>query len=393
MKIQFKPAFSKETLEKFISQIAQIINQRENGSVLNLARRDQLYRVKQIQDNQQILQKYLNSKKPVDYLFLDLSTQMIEDEIDLQKYLSENIKDSKNQIVLFILDADKLFDERSLLLGNIDRLQHQIYEISIIYFFQKNITLNKYCQKFSRFTTCYQNVNIFPYYLKEDSKIFITQLEQRFNIKVSNNIFDLILDRCGGHFWLIKQAVRQFSKDQNPKNIFANEDMKFRLRVIADEFEPEETDLLEKIIKKDFNFSPVEKDILGFFVKNRLLYKQGHHYLFSIPILKDYLIEQLSQKTQLKINERNQIVINNVITDGYFSKKERKVICSFIKNKNKIMRREEIAKIIWGKNYEDTYTDWALDQIIRRLRLKFIKLGLDKNLIKTIKNQGYLFYK
>lgn len=391
MKIQFKPAFSKETLEKFISQIAQIINQHEGGSILNLARRDQLYRAKQLQENRKIFQKYLSSKKPIDYFFLDLSTQMVEDEIDLQKYLSENIKDSKNQKVLFILDADKLFDERSLLLGNIDQLQHQIPEISIIYFFQKNITLNKYRQKFSRFTTCYQNVNIFPYYLKEDSKIFITQLEQRFNIKVPDNISDLILDRCGGHFWLIKQAVRQFLKDKNPKNIFTNEDMRFRLKVIIDEFEPEEIALLEKIIKEDFNFSPVEKDVLGFFMKNRLLYKHANEYVFSMPILKDYLSEQLSQKTQLKINERKQILINDVITDGYFSKKERKVICSFIENKNKIMRREEVAKIIWGKNYEDVYTDWALDQIVRRLRIKFIKLGLEKNLIKTIKNQGYLF--
>jgi len=391
MKIQFKPAFSEETLEKFISQLALIINQYESGSILNLARRDQLYRAKQLQDNQKTFQKFLKNQKMIDYLFLDLSTQMIEDDIDLQKYLSENIKNTKNQSVLFILDADKLLDEGSLLLGNIDRLQHQTHGISIIYFFQKNITLNKYRRKFSRFTTCYQNVNIFPYYLKEDSKIFITQLEQRFNIKVPNNISDLILDRCGGYFWLIKQAVRQFSKEKNQKNIFTNEDMSFRLRVIADEFEPEETDLLEKIIKKDFDFSSVEKDILSFFVKNRFLYKQGRQYLFSIPILKDYLSEQLSQKTQLKINERKQIVINDVIADGYFSKKEKKVICSFIENINKIIKREDIAKVIWGSNYQDVYTDWALDQLIRRLRNKFIKLGLRPKLIKTIKNQGYIF--
>ena len=297
----------------------------------------------------------------------------------------------KYYTVLFILDADKLLDERSLLLGNIDRLQHQLSGISIIYFFQKNITLNKYRHKFSRFSSCFQNIVVFPYYQKNDCQIFISQLEQRFNIQVPDSVSDLILDRCGGHFWLIKQAVRQFSKDRNEKNIFNSEDMLFRLKVIADEFEPEEIDLLEKIIKKDFEFSLEEKNILNFFVKNRFLYKQGRQYLFSIPILKDYLVEQLSQKIQLKINERKQILINNVITDGYFSKKERKVICSFVESKGKIITREDMAEVIWGSNYQDVYTDWALDQLIKRLRNKFVKLDLSPKLIKTIKNQGYIF--
>jgi len=393
MKVRFKPAFSKETFEKFIGEIAKIINQKECGSILNLARRDQLYRVKQLQDNQKSLRKIINNKKSVHFLFLDLSSQMIEDEIDLKKYLEKNIKNSKNNIVLFILDADKLFDERSLLLGGIDGLRHQIPNISIVYFFQKNIFLNKYLKKFARFTTSYQNIIIFPYYQREDCQVFIAQLEQRFNIKVRKKTSNLILDRCGGHFWLIKQAVRQLAKDKVINNIFNNEDMIFRLKVIADEFEPEEKDLLEKIIKEDFNFLSEEKDILTYFLKNRFLYKRDRQYFFSIPILKDYLTEQISQKNQIKINERKQIVINNIITDGYFSKKEKRMMIFFIKNINKIVRREEVAKEIWREDYQELYTDWALDQFIRRLRLKFIKLGLDQKMIKTKKNQGFIFNK
>ena len=393
MKVRFKPAFSKETFEKFIGEIAKIINQKECGSILNLARRDQLYRVKQLQDNQKSLRKIINNKKSVHFLFLDLSSQMIEDEIDLKKYLEKNIKNSKNNIVLFILDADKLFDERSLLLGGIDGLRHQIPNISIVYFFQKNIFLNKYLKKFARFTTSYQNIIIFPYYQREDCQVFIAQLEQRFNIKVRKKTSNLILDRCGGHFWLIKQAVRQLAKDKVINNIFNNEDMIFRLKVIADEFEPEEKDLLEKIIKEDFNFLSEEKNILTYFLKNKFLYKRDRQYFFSIPILKDYLTEQISQKNQIKINERKQIVINNIITDGYFSKKEKRMMIFFIKNINKIVRREEVAKEIWREDYQELYTDWALDQFIRRLRLKFIKLGLDQKMIKTKKNQGFIFNK
>ena len=77
--------------------------------------------------------------------------------------------------------------------------------------------------------------------------------------------------------------------------------------------------------------------------------------------------------------------------EGFFSRREKRIIKLFLENKEKTLSREGIALAIWSNNKENLYTDWALDQIIRRLRNKFVKLGLSRQLIRTIKNQGYLF--
>lgn len=52
-----------------------------------------------------------------------------------------------------------------------------------------------------------------------------------------------------------------------------------------------------------------------------------------------------------------------------------------------IISKEEIAKTLWPINWEDNYSEWAINQTIYRIRSK---LKNDKFDLKTIKNKGFI---
>jgi len=60
-----------------------------------------------------------------------------------------------------------------------------------------------------------------------------------------------------------------------------------------------------------------------------------------------------------------------------------------IKNTNRVVTRDELAKAIWPINTEDYYSDWAVDRLVARLRSKIADLGMTREAVKTVRNQGY----
>ena len=49
---------------------------------------------------------------------------------------------------------------------------------------------------------------------------------------------------------------------------------------------------------------------------------------------------------------------------------------------------DEIGEALWGKDSYDKYSDWAIDQLISKLRKKLETLGF-KNVLKTVRGKGY----
>lgn len=390
MTTQLHQPFTKHTLNTFIQKLGSIIKSGECGSVLNLARRDQLYRVKQLKEHHVLIQKYLNKHKKSKIVFLDLSTEMIEDAKDLKIYLKSHVENNI-RMVIFILDADKLLFENKGVLSYLDNLHHENPLISFIYLFQKNMLLPKFTKKFASFSTLYQNIHIFPLFERKDTEEFMIQMSQRFDTVFPIKIKEQILNICGGNLWLIKQACRQYAQTQDISTLFESEGMQTRLHVIHNEFEPEEKAVLKKIALHQDVSSPDETSIIRYFTTNRFIQKNKNRYVISIPILDRFILDQQNRRHNIKLNERDQITINEVAIDNILSHREKKLLKFFIQHPNTVVPRDKVAHVFWGDNSQEQYTDWALDQIIRRLRIKFEKLGLKPKLLQTIKNQGYSF--
>ena len=57
--------------------------------------------------------------------------------------------------------------------------------------------------------------------------------------------------------------------------------------------------------------------------------------------------------------------------------------------KGEIVTRDIVAEIIWKNNTEEKYSDWAIDQVIHRIREK-IRKAKSPHKILTKKGQGFI---
>ena len=59
-----------------------------------------------------------------------------------------------------------------------------------------------------------------------------------------------------------------------------------------------------------------------------------------------------------------------------------------MENSDKLRSRDEIGDTLWGKESYEKYSDWAIDQLMSKLRKKLEKLGI-KDRLATVRGKGY----
>ncbi len=73
-----------------------------------------------------------------------------------------------------------------------------------------------------------------------------------------------------------------------------------------------------------------------------------------------------------------------------FSRKELRVFKLLLEHRNSIVSRDEIAQRMWQGNVQEQYSDWAIDQLIARLRKRFVTFFLPSRLISVVRGRGYV---
>jgi len=59
------------------------------------------------------------------------------------------------------------------------------------------------------------------------------------------------------------------------------------------------------------------------------------------------------------------------------------------KHHGSVVSREMLADAIWGNDSVDKYSDWAIDQLIHRLKVKL--MAFDRTvLVKTVRGRGFV---
>ncbi len=76
-----------------------------------------------------------------------------------------------------------------------------------------------------------------------------------------------------------------------------------------------------------------------------------------------------------------------------FSPSEHRVLAYLQEHEGQTIPREDIARIVWGEEeWEDKYSDWAIGQLVYRLRQK-LAYGASQDVIETRKGQGFEYRK
>lgn len=384
-------ALPDNTFEDLVAPWLKIVSKNESVSILNLSQRSQLYRINQLVNNKKLIKKYVHDSASLHIEIVNLMSLSIENTDELKQYLYGKCLNHK-KTAFFIVDADRLIEEKEELLGILNSLPYEKKNTSLLFFFNRNLFLPRLINKLKKYSTILQNTIIVPYYLKNSIAHYIDFESTLYGIKLPKSLIESVINQCGGRMWLVKQAIRYFATTGEVKNIFSHDGMHLRLKTIFNEFEEEEKEILKKIVNKSFIFTNEEKEIINYFLKTRLLISQKSKFKISIPLLESYIKNEIALRFKFEVTLNNEVRINNVTIQGTFSKGQKRLLTYFINNPNYLISRDKVAELLWKKS-NNQYSDWALDMAINRMRHKLILLGLNRNLISTIRGKGFIFNK
>ncbi len=374
---------TQKSFEKMVSRWGRVFRFRESGSVYCTSKAEILRRLNQLFESPSLLKRHFGERDNI--RVFDLETECLEEEEEMGKIL----KEGKGRI-LFLLGADKILEEKNtFFLEKLNLFTAFNAPCSVLLFFNVDFTHPSFLPVVKNSPVFFQNIIFHPLYSPADTRQFFNYLSAKWNLRIRKAVEKEILKNCGGRFYLIKQAVRLLRDNPSfaPAEIFSHPDFLLRVKMIWEKFLPSERSVLEKIVRGEENFDSWEKHSFEFLKRVGWLKKVNTGWQITVPLLEKFIGEELG-KVDFGIKDGN-IYLNRVLVERYFSLRERHFLKLLIKEKGKVVKRETVAEAVWGENWLELYSDWALDQIVSRLRKKLKGLGVNPSLLKTVKKKGF----
>ncbi|MFA5828269.1 MAG: winged helix-turn-helix domain-containing protein [Candidatus Shapirobacteria bacterium] len=221
-----------------------------------------------------------------------------------------------------------------------------------------------------------QNKIYYPLYSKEESNGVIADFVRRYGYKIKKEKGEAIWKITGGHPYLIKVFLRGLSLKScwEVKKVF--------------------NDILESVGGKDKRLmgllaagGKVEDKYFSDFVRQNGLVKKGKLFL---RMFEEYIKnKKLIDKMRLEFDEkRGEIVAGGVVVSDIFSLNEYQLLRGFLESRGRVISREEVARVLWGKRADVKYSDWAIDKMVGSLRKKMAEESIG-NRIQTVRGRGY----
>lgn len=88
-----------------------------------------------------------------------------------------------------------------------------------------------------------------------------------------------------------------------------------------------------------------------------------------------------------------EVLFQGKSIEPFFSATEYKILKKLTEAGGKIITKDSLAEIIWGKSSSEKYSEWAIAQTIKRIRSKLDEVGIGRSVIKTVRDKGYLLKK
>ncbi len=382
----------------------------ESGTVIQL-QDDCEYRVLEIINNPQTLKdilgiyhkKYILKYLPIDQkdlqqaikdtligiaISLKIATKGILSEWQSGEILTEIAKKGYD-VSLFISHVTLLLKNHYFQpFFDLELLIRTSKNLSVVIFSELDITHEKYSLLVDKASFLYDNVIKYPLYGSSDSKQFISHYNYHWKFSLPDRTINEIINACGGYLWLIHQVHRNLrdNTDMTVSETMKDEVLIRKLEVIWKKFTEEE----QNIIRKIYNNSLQKTNILS----------HEYKYLKAIRVIKQSkgktnlaipLFSQILEKLNMFHVREDSILIGDKDITPALSKKERAFTLLLLSAKKQIVPRDEIAQSIWGASWEDKYSDWALDRLVYRLRIKLNSLGIDPKHLKTVKKKGFIW--
>lgn len=386
--------------EKWLAEIKR----GENISIVFFPKTDRFRRLHQLLEDRDFLRNYFGTGKKYLFQLTDFNVSLVEDKFDIQEHIARQLNESNLsataqtftqwmayfareniRFVLILPDAEKYLTPENkhipplLLALSIDFAP----TLTLMNLFETDIMHPSLDPILTLGKDLYENLFWYPLYDEADVREFLHYLEKKWEMNISKKQEDLIVESCGGHFWLVKEGVRELLNEK--KVSLDNESMFFRIDTIFQALHKSEQLVLEKIISRNKQLTHEETRSRVFLIrmnalsdKNKLKIGFFHQYLTMRPML-DQRIEMLE----------GRVFINNVMVDAMFTRKEHRAFGALLDHKGGVVSRDMLAKAIWPVRTDEQYSDWAIDQLMTRLRKRLVQLSLSPKLIHVVRGKGY----
>lgn len=217
------------------------------------------------------------------------------------------------------------------------------------------------------------NIYYQPIFSTEDSLSYLSYLQESWKYTLQGGLERLFAENIGGHMMLLKEAAR--IARENPtftiKQILAQPTLTRKALAIFHLLSKSDQKLIHS-----FLFSPSESLKLSEYLTKTELIKDGKVGLqYWLYLVHNVLHEE-------DFEAKHEISVLHQLTQT-----EQKILDA-LKNSNELVSRDTVSKLIWGEEWELRYSDWALGQIMHRLREKLEKAKLPYA-IETKKGEGF----
>ena len=225
----------------------------------------------------------------------------------------------------------------------------------------------------------FQNMLVYPLYGKRDVMTIIELLNKNWGLTMASGMKDEIYRQCGGSFWLLKEAVREYRDNgdwKTAQKVFID-----RAIGLAEEFDVDEQLViahLPRSIHNTTNQEVVERlKTLGWILEDKL----------TVFAITPFIVQNVENQYKIAVKD-NELSWKGIALSQLLSPSENLLLRLLFDHANNPVSRDEIGKLLWSIQQED-YSQWAIDQTIKRLRDRLEKLGLPATLIRSVRGVGY----
>lgn len=379
-----------ETLREICSFWVRIIKTKwENGVHVWPPAESPLYRVRQLLDNQNLQKELFGDYLPAfliadGYEQEDITFEALQEQIAqslgfstvqhsfMQGLLQEN---KNNQTVLFLFGLDA-----ALKVGNTLPLQqiatlptrYTNSNFTVILFTELNLPESQVYSVLLKSSYLLQNVAYQPLFKEKDIMQFIRYMEDQWGMKVPDPLLQVFIQNIGGHFLLVKEGIRLVRDNpQINREELLNASSLVRKGLAIFQRLPETDQQIIKMILQRNKLLTVSE-----YLAKTGLVRNGAIGLPYWNIIKNKILGPESEVTMYKPS-----------LDFFLTGMEQDVL-DLLKDSDKVVTREQIAEKIWHENWEDKYSDWAIDQLMHRIRKK-LEQTQTPLAIQTKKGEGF----
>ncbi|MBN1263633.1 MAG: winged helix-turn-helix transcriptional regulator [Candidatus Pacebacteria bacterium] len=320
--------------------------------------------------------------------------------------LVKKVADCGLEIVFFLGEFDELDFADGVFYNNLKFLWLKFAPLVHFVFLNREeiVDLDKIARYKDLNELLLQNVLYIPIFRKEIDYL-IDRITSRFKRKFSDKEKNLIKASCGPHPYSIVVAARTIALfngkkvglDKLKKQILAHYELNAVSGGVLEVLSDEARSLLRRIAAGD----RVEEETS---LENHLLSKLGLIYkaedgrwrlygeVFEQVCLgkKEVVMTAGSSQDLTYSPERGAILFRGQPVEEKFTTQEYNVLMFFLKAPGVLKTRDNLGEVLWGEDSYDKYSDWAIDQLISKLRKRLIKVGSASRIV-TLRGRGYKF--